>query len=171
MRVADKLTPEPIMSCFHNQGKSQMLATPRVKQKAENMLELTGRKQRNWRCLRSLVLSLFNTDKNKKAKIYIPRVIYMAQMKAGQALDKSRNFVKPTIYIPPSCLHGADESQTNTQQIKGLWQDNDLHTLSCLHGTDKSQISTRQVKAQIKAIQTLDLSRNCPTTDERTRPL
>ena len=48
----------------------------------------------------SPVLSLFNTDKNKKAKIYIPRVVYMAQMKARQALDKSRNFVKPTIYRP-----------------------------------------------------------------------
>ena len=56
MRVADKLTPEPIMSCFHNQGKSQMLATPRV--------------------------------------------VYMAQMKVRQALEKSRNFVKTMIYIP-----------------------------------------------------------------------
>ena len=27
MRVADKPTPEPILRCFYNQGKSQMLAT------------------------------------------------------------------------------------------------------------------------------------------------
>jgi hypothetical protein len=36
---------------------------------------------------------------NKKAKIYIPRVVYMAQMKARQELDKSRKFVKTMIYI------------------------------------------------------------------------
>ena len=58
-----------------------------------------------------------------------------------------------------SCLHGVDESQTSTRQIKKLCQANDLHTPSCFHGADKSQTSTRQVKAQIKAIQTLDLSR------------
>ena len=35
MRVANKLTPEPILRCFNNQGKSQMPATSRTKQKAE----------------------------------------------------------------------------------------------------------------------------------------
>ena len=76
--------------------------------------------------MRSLVLSLFSTNKNKKVvrtKNYLPRVVYTAarqaldksrkfvktticiyqvvytaQMKARQALDKSRKFVKPTIY-------------------------------------------------------------------------
>jgi hypothetical protein len=67
----------------------------------------------------------------------------MAQMKARQTLHKSRDYDKTTIFIPRVVY---------TAQIK-------------------SQISTRQVKAQIKAIQTLDLSRNCPTTDERTPPL
>jgi hypothetical protein len=38
MRVADKLTPEPIMSCFHNQGKSQMLATPELSKKLKTCL-------------------------------------------------------------------------------------------------------------------------------------
>ena len=49
--------------------------------------------------MRSLVLSLFSTNKNKKVvrtKIYLTRVVYTA---AGQALDKSRKFVKTMIYI------------------------------------------------------------------------
>ena len=49
--------------------------------------------------MRSLVLSLFSTNKNKKVvrtKIYLPRVVYTA---AKQALDKSRKFVKTMIYI------------------------------------------------------------------------
>ena len=48
--------------------------------------------------MRSLVLSLFSTNKNKKVvrtKIYLTRVVYIA---ARQALDKSRKFVKTTIY-------------------------------------------------------------------------
>ena len=52
--------------------------------------------------MRSLVLSLFSTNKNKKVvktKIYSPRVVYTAQTKARQALGKSRKFVKTTIYI------------------------------------------------------------------------
>ena len=52
--------------------------------------------------MRSLVLSLFSTNKNKKVvktKIYLPRVVYTAQTKARQALDKSRKFVNTTIYI------------------------------------------------------------------------
>ena len=39
----------------------------------------------------------------------------------------------------PSRLRGADKSQTNTQQIKKVWQDNDLHTPSGLYNTDESQ--------------------------------
>ena len=46
-KKADKLTLELVLRCFHNQGKGQMLATPRVKQKAKNMLELTGREQKS----------------------------------------------------------------------------------------------------------------------------
>ena len=49
--------------------------------------------------MRSLILSLFSTNKNKKVvrtKIYLPRVVYMA---ARQALDKTRKFVKTMIYI------------------------------------------------------------------------
>ena len=52
--------------------------------------------------MRSLVLSLFSTNKNKKMvkiKIYIYRVVYTAQMKARQALDKPTKFVKKMIYI------------------------------------------------------------------------
>ena len=85
-------------------------------------------------------------------------------MKARQALGKSRKFVKATICTElftrrrqepdkhstdqeslsrqqsvPSRLRGADKSQTNTQQIKKVWQDNDLHTLSGLYNTDESQ--------------------------------
>ena len=59
--------------------------------------------------MRSLVLSLFNTNKNKKVvktRIYLPRVVYTAQTKARQALGKSRKFVKTQ-----SGLHNADESQ------------------------------------------------------------
>ena len=48
MRVANKLTHEPILRCFYNQVKSQMLATSRVKQKAKKkklkMLEIAGPK-------------------------------------------------------------------------------------------------------------------------------
>ena len=48
MRVADKPTPEPILRCFYNKVKSQMLATSRVKQKAKKkklkMLEIVGPK-------------------------------------------------------------------------------------------------------------------------------
>ena len=47
MRVADKLTPEPILTCFYNQGKSQMLGTSRVKKlkkKKLKMLEIAGPK-------------------------------------------------------------------------------------------------------------------------------
>ena len=40
MRVADKPTPEPILRCFYIQGKSQMLATSRVKQKAKKKLKI-----------------------------------------------------------------------------------------------------------------------------------
>ena len=39
----------------------------------------------------------------------------------------------------PSCLHGADENQTSSRQIKKVCQDNDLHTPSNLHNTDESQ--------------------------------
>ena len=49
--------------------------------------------------MRSLVLSLFSTNKNKKVvrtKIYLTQVVYTA---AEQALNKSRKFVKTTIYI------------------------------------------------------------------------
>ena len=52
--------------------------------------------------MRSLVLSLSSTNKNKKVvktKIYLPRVVYTAQTKARQALDKSRISVKTMIYI------------------------------------------------------------------------
>ena len=35
-----------------------------------------------------------------KPTIYIPRVVYMVQMKARQTLDKSRDSDKTTIYIP-----------------------------------------------------------------------
>ena len=48
--------------------------------------------------MRSLVLSLFSTNKNKnvvRTMIYLSRVVYMT---ARQALDKSRKFVKTTIY-------------------------------------------------------------------------
>jgi len=49
MRVANKLTPEPTLRCFYNQGKSQMLATSRVKQKKAKkkklkILEIAGPK-------------------------------------------------------------------------------------------------------------------------------
>ena len=48
MRVANKLTPEPILRWFYSQGKSQMLATSQVKQKAKKkklkMLEIAGPK-------------------------------------------------------------------------------------------------------------------------------
>ena len=59
MRVADKPTLEPILRCFYNQGKSQMLPH----------------------------LELSKKVKKKKPKT-----------KARQALDKSRKFVKTTIY-------------------------------------------------------------------------
>ena len=59
-------------------------------------------KRRSRRYLRSPVLSLFSTNKNRKfvkTTIYICRVVYTAQTKARQALDRSRKFVKTTIYI------------------------------------------------------------------------
>ena len=49
--------------------------------------------------MRSLVLSLFSTNKNIKVvrtKIYLTQVVYTA---VGQALDKSRKFVKTKIYL------------------------------------------------------------------------
>ena len=54
--------------------------------------------------MRLLVLSLFSTNKNKKVvetKIYSPLVVYTSQTKAGQALGKSRKFVKtrPSSYL------------------------------------------------------------------------
>ena len=73
--------------------------------------------------------ALDRSRKFVKTTIYIYRVVYTAQTKARQALDKSRIFVKTTIYI---------------------------------YRVDYT--------AQIKAIQTLDLSRSDPTTDETTRP-
>ena len=41
-----------------------------------------------------------------------------------------------------SCLHGTEEGQTSTQQIKKGCQHKDLYITSCLHG----QKSTRQIK-------------------------
>ena len=47
MRVADKPTTEPILRC-HNQGKGQMMAKSRVKQKAKKkklkIVEIAGPK-------------------------------------------------------------------------------------------------------------------------------
>ena len=65
-----------ILRCFYNQGKDQMLTTSRVKQKKP--------KRKSRRYSRSLVPSLFSTNKNKKVvktKIYLPRVVYTAQRK------------------------------------------------------------------------------------------
>ena len=64
--------------------------------------------------MRLLVLSIFNTNKNKKVvktKIYLPRVVYT---EAKQALDKLRKFVKDSDLQIPGCLHGTDESMTST---------------------------------------------------------
>ena len=48
MRVADKPTLEPILRCFYNQGKSQMLPhlelSKKVKKKKLKILEITGPK-------------------------------------------------------------------------------------------------------------------------------
>jgi len=55
-------------------------------------------KKKKLKILEIADLSLFSTNKNKKVvrtKIYLPRVVYTA---AKQALDKSRKFVKTTIY-------------------------------------------------------------------------
>ena len=42
-KKADKLTPEPVLGCFHNQGESQKYwPHPGLSKKAKNMLELTG---------------------------------------------------------------------------------------------------------------------------------
>ena len=41
-----------------------------------------------------------------------------------------------------SCLHGTEEGQTSTRQIKKGHQHKDLYITSCLHG----QKSTRQIK-------------------------
>ena len=56
----------------------------------------------------------------------------------------------------PSCLHGKDEGQTSTRQIKKGCQHKDLHITSCLHGTEEGQKSTRQIK---KVCQ--DSAQNC----------
>ena len=58
--------------------------------------------------MKSLVLSLFSTNKNKKVvrtKNYLPQVVYTA---ARQALDKSIKFVKTTIYRYRVVLQGKD---------------------------------------------------------------
>ena len=48
MRVADKPTPELILRCCYNQGKGQMMAKSRVKQKAKKkklkIVEIAGPK-------------------------------------------------------------------------------------------------------------------------------
>ena len=66
MRVASKLTPEPILRCFYNQTKARQ--------------------------------ALDKSRKFVKTTIYKYRVVYTAQTKARQALDKSRKFVKTMIY-------------------------------------------------------------------------
>ena len=71
--------------------------------------------------MRSLVLSLFSTNKNKKVdrtKIYLTRVVYMA---ARQALDKSRKFVKTTIYRYRVVLQGKDiQAKKTSTKTKNL---------------------------------------------------
>ena len=92
--------------------------------------------------MRSLVLSLFSTNKNKKVvktKIYLPRVVYTAQTKARQALGKSRKFVNTTIYI----YRVVYTAQTKTRQALGksrkFVKHNDLHTPSGLYSVEESQ--------------------------------
>ena len=51
--------------------------------------------------MRSPVLSLLSTDKNTKfdKTTIIYQVVYTAQTKDRKALDRSRKFVKSTIYL------------------------------------------------------------------------
>ena len=68
--------------------------------------------------MRSLVLSLFSINKNKKVvktKIYLPQVVYKAQTKAIQALGKSRKFVNTTMYM----YRVVYTVQTKTRQALG----------------------------------------------------
>ena len=63
--------------------------------------------------MRSLVLSLFSTNKNikfVKTTTYI-KLFYTAQMKARQVLDKSRKFAKSNDLHTPCGLYNTDESQ------------------------------------------------------------
>ena len=45
-----------------------------------------------------------------------------------------------------SCLHGIEEGQTSTRQIRKGCQQKDLHITSRLHGMEEGQTSTRQIK-------------------------
>ena len=68
--------------------------------------------------MRSLVLSLFSTNKNKKVvrtKNYLPQVVYTA---ARQALDKSRKLVKATIYRHRVVYKAKTSRQRRHQQKK-----------------------------------------------------
>ena len=49
--------------------------------------------------MRSPVLSPFSTNKSPKFVKITRRVVYMAKMKARQALDRSRKVVNTKIYI------------------------------------------------------------------------
>ena len=70
-----------------------------------------------------MVLSLFSTNKNKKVvktKIYLPQVVYTAQMKARQALVKSKKFVKTTIYRQRVVYTTQMKARTNNYSEKIL---------------------------------------------------
>ena len=45
-----------------------------------------------------------------------------------------------------SCLHGTEEGQTSTRQIRKGCQQKDLHITSRLHSMEEGQTSTQQIK-------------------------
>ena len=74
-------------------------------------------------------------QKAKKNKL---KILEIAGPKSFQHSTEHKVCQDNDLHIP-SCLHGADESQTSTRQIKKVCQHSDLQTPSGLHNVDKSQ--------------------------------
>ena len=103
-----------ILRYFCNQEKDQMLTTSQVKRKAEKkklkILEIAGPK------------SFQYWQEHKVCQdndLYW--VVYTAQTKARQALDRSRKFVKTTIYTEWSTQRRWKLEQTTTQRKFWSW--------------------------------------------------